>query len=222
MGASPGGASDPEAGRGRSGRETHAEARARRAAIDDPDTVMAAAARLLESRSRTVHEVRSRLTQAGYRADLVDATVARLEALGYLDDREFARAWVASRDRAHPRGERALRQELQRKGVERETVEAVLGERAEAAEEVVQQAAEAAYGGRPVAVAPGGSVATDGASADEAAACRLLERRRASLDRVSDPRVRRQRAYALLARSGFDPGTCAEAAARFVAEAVEG
>jgi hypothetical protein len=30
---------------------------------------------------------------------------------------------------------------------------------------------------------------------------------------VADPRQRRQRAYALLARNGFDPETCREAAA---------
>jgi SOS response regulatory protein OraA/RecX len=204
---------DPVVGRGLPRRETYAEARARRATIDDPDTVMAAAARLLEARSRTVHEVRSRLTQAGYRADLVDATVTRLEALGYLDDEEFARAWVASRDRAHPRGERALRQELQRKGVARETVDAVLAERAAAAEE---------SGSTPPAVHHDGEDEPgEATSADEAAALRLLERRRASLERVADPRQRRQRAYALLARSGFDPGTCAEVAARFATGAVE-
>jgi SOS response regulatory protein OraA/RecX len=213
--AGAGDASGPHAGRGRPRAETHVEARARRAAIDDPETVLAAAARLLESRSRTVHEVRSRLTDAGYRADLVDATVERLQALGYLDDEEFARAWVASRDRAHPRGERALRAELGRKGVDRETVDAVLAERADAAE-------EAGADLLPDVVRAGGRAVTHGASADETAASRLLERRRAALERVADPRTRRQKAYALLARSGFDPGTCAEVAARFVAGAAEG
>lgn len=210
---SGGGGPSGDAGRSRPRRETPAEARARRAAIDDPETVLAAAARLLEARARTEHEVRSRLTQAGYRADLVDATVARLLAIGYLDDEEFARAWVASRDRAHPRGERALRMELTRKGVEREVVDVVLAERSAAAHD------EAAPGDAgPRSPAHGDSTpAEPPASADEAAAERLLERRRASLERVADPRQRRQRAYALLARSGFDPGVCAEVSARFVA-----
>ncbi len=209
-----GGGGPGEGGRARPRRETPAEARARRAEIDDPETVLAAAARLLEARARTEHEVRSRLTQAGYRANLVEDTVARLLALGYLDDEEFARAWVASRDRAHPRGERALRMELQRKGVERETIDAVLAERQEAAGDDASHDGAATRTGRP----HGDERA---AGADAAAAARLLERRRASLDRVADPRVRRQRAYALLARSGFDPGTCAEEAARFVAGSQE-
>ena len=36
--------------------------------------------------------------------------------LGMLDDETFARAWVESRDRARPRGERAIREELRLKG----------------------------------------------------------------------------------------------------------
>ena len=42
--------------------------------------------------------------------------------------------------------------------------------------------------------------------ADEAGARRLLERNEAALRRVADPRKRRDRAYALLARNGFEPG----------------
>ncbi len=198
-----GAARRPAPGDGRAGRrEARSEARERRAQVADPDSILAAAARLLESRHRTVHEVRQRLTEAGYRPDLVDGAVARLLALGYLDDEEFARAWVASRDRAHPRGERALRLELARKGVPREVVDAVLAERGIAAAEIEEEGA------------PGPS--RGDATADTQAAERLLERRRASLERVADPRDRRHRAYALLARAGFDPGTCAEVAARFV------
>ena len=45
----------------------------------------------------------------------------RLTELGMLDDATFARAWVESRDRARPRGERAIRDELRRKGIDRAT-----------------------------------------------------------------------------------------------------
>ena len=38
-----------------------------------------------------------------------------------------------------------------------------------------------------------------------------------ALARVTDPRQRRQRAYALLARNGFDPETCREASAELMA-----
>ena len=44
-----------------------------------------------------------------------------------------------------------------------------------------------------------------GDDADADAARRLLERHARALERVADPRARRQRAYALLARHGFEP-----------------
>jgi regulatory protein len=121
----------------------------------------------------------------GYPDGLVDHVVAQLVALNYLDDEAFARAWVESRDRSRPRGELALRRELAQKGVAREIVELVLAERQEAH--------------------------ADGET-DMAAALRLLERRRSALDREPEPMKRRQKAYALLARNGFDPDVCRSAA----------
>ena len=46
---------------------------------------------------------------------------------------------------------------------------------------------------------------------------RLIARNTRALERVVDALHRRQRAYALLARHGFDPETCREVAAAFVA-----
>ena len=173
-------------------RESPGERRERRAAVDDPAVVLEAAARFLETRSRSVAEVRRRLTGAGYRPALVDDAITRLLELGILDDEAFARSWVESRDRARPRGERAIRSELARLGVDRPVVDAVLEARAEAADPDH----------------PGGP--------DRAAAERLLARNARALERVADPRARRQKAYALLARHGFDPDTCRDVAAAAV------
>ncbi len=172
----------------RARREHPAAARERRAAVDDPEIVLAAALRFLEVRSRSVAEVRRRLTRAGYQLELVDGAIERLLELGMLDDRTFAAAWVESRDRARPRGERALQQELRQKGVDRAVIDELLDERR--TDEEGQ------------AVEP-----------DRAAAERLLARNARVLGRVADPHARRQRAYALLARNGFDPETCREVAA---------
>jgi regulatory protein len=180
-------------------RESFAERRARRAEVDDPAVVLEAAARFLEVRSRSVSEVRRRLSGAGYRPELVEGAIARMTDLGMLDDEAFARSWVESRDRARPRGERAIREELRLKGIDRETADIVLGERRERA-----------------AAAPGeGHGPGDGepVSADRTAAERLLAKQARALARVADPRQRRQRAYVLLARHGFDPETCREVAA---------
>ena len=173
-------------------RETIAERRERRAAVDDPDAVLAAAARFLEARPRSVTEVRRRLTGAGYQPALVEGAIERLLELGMLDDRAFAGAWLASRDRARPRGERVLRQELLQKGVDRALIDELLEERR--------------TGDEGEATEP-----------DLEAARRVLERYARSLHRVADPRQRRARAYALLARNGFDPDVCREVAAEVVA-----
>jgi regulatory protein len=172
-------------------RESFGERRERRAAIDDPETVLNAAARFLEVRPRSVDEVRRHLNMAGYRDDLVEAAVARLLELGMLDDRTFGQTWVESRDRARPRGESAIRQELARKGLDRELIGEILD-------------ARRSGGGDGEAEGPGETAA----SPDELAAERLLRKRAAALSRVANPRERRNRAYALLARNGFDPEVC--------------
>ena len=82
-------------------------------------------------------------------------------------------------------------------GVDRSSIDLVLAERREAATDGDEGHGE---DGRP-------------GSADRAAAERLLGRHRRALERVADPRQRRQRAYALLARNGFDPEICREVAA---------
>jgi regulatory protein len=163
--------------------------RAERAEMTSPGPVMDAAAAFLAVRPRSVAETTRRLRHLGYPDQLVEQVVGQLVALNYLDDKAFARTWVESRDRARPRGELALRRELAQKGVGREIVDQVLAERQESH--------------------------ADGET-DLAAALRLLERRRSTLEREPETTKRRQRAYALLARNGFDPDTCRSAAAAWL------
>jgi len=189
--------------RGRPHRESIADGRARRVAVDDPEVVLAAGLRFLEARSRSVEEVRRRLTDAGYRPELVTATLERLTVIGLLDDELFARGWIESRDRARPRGEAALRRELSLRGVGREVIGEALAERRdEAATLAIVWAADGSDDDGEVLASP-----------DEAAARRLIERRQRDFDRIDDPRKRQQRAYALLARNGFDPDVCRTVAA---------
>jgi regulatory protein len=180
---------------------TPAERREQRAGVTDPAEVLETAARFLEARPRSVAEVRRKLTRLGYKPELVAAALDRLGELGLLDDDAFARWWVESRDRAKPRGEHALRLELGLKGVDRTVIDGVLGDRRDDAE-----VAAAARDEEPV-------------SADEAAAERLLRRKLPAILRELDPRRRSQRAYALLARSGFSPDVCGTVAKRVLREA---
>ena len=175
-------------------REAAEARRARRAAVTEPEAVMEAAAAFLAVRSRSVDETRKRLIHLGYPPAIVERVLERLVEIGYLDDLDFARAWVESRDRARPRGALALRRELGRKGVPDEVVAEVLADRSQAA-------------------AAADDPEEGGGDPDRAAALHLIERRASTLRREADPRRRRQKAYALLARNGFAPDVCHEVAA---------
>lgn len=174
--------------RRRSTPESFAARRNERGKLTDAAPVMDAAAAFVAVRPRSIAETRRRLRHLGYPQSLVDTVVGRFAEMGYLDDAAFARAWVESRDRARPRGESALRRELALKGVAREVIDEVLAARTDAAGEE---------------------------DANRAAAVALLERRRSTLERVPDAYLRRQKAYALLARNGFDPETCREVSRNF-------
>jgi len=172
----------------------------RHAAETNSEVVLNAAARFLEARQRSISEVRKHLAASAYPSELVERAIERLVELRWLDDETFARSWVESRDRAHPRGGQALRRELALKGVDRSLIEQVLEERAQSTAED-----------------PGIMDDSDvSESADVRAATRLLARKAAALSRVADGNARRQRAYALLARNGFDADVCREVSAAFL------
>jgi regulatory protein len=100
-----------------------------------------AAVRYLAGRPHTVAEIHRHLRSKRFDAETIDHAVDRLRAQRYVDDEAFARWWVEQRERFKPRGHRALRTELAQKGVGRDVVDLVLGERAPDAD--VEQARRA-------------------------------------------------------------------------------
>lgn len=78
----------------------------------------------LGSRPRTRWELERRLRRGGADDAVVEATVDRLAAMGYLDDAAFAQWWADQRDRHAPRGRRMVEAELRQRGVPREVIEA--------------------------------------------------------------------------------------------------
>ena len=86
-----------------------------------------AALRLLTYRPRSEGEVRYRL-QGRFNGEVIDRTLSDLRRQGLLDDAAFAREWRAQRERFRPRGPGLIRQELQRLGVDRETIRDALSD----------------------------------------------------------------------------------------------
>jgi regulatory protein len=99
-----------------------------RTLIDRDDLIHAkrSAGRLLAYRPRSVAELRTSLRQRGYRDETIHLVVERFTELGYLDDEDFARRWVATRAAVAPRSTRLLKAELRQKGVAPSEVESAL------------------------------------------------------------------------------------------------
>jgi regulatory protein len=83
--------------------------------------------RLLTVRARTRAELAGGLAKRGYPEDVVHAVLSRLEAVGLIDDEDFAGQWLRARQANAGKGKRALAAELRTKGVDDELIAAALG-----------------------------------------------------------------------------------------------
>jgi regulatory protein len=93
---------------------------------DQRQQALDGALRLLSQSPRSEREIRQRLRRRGIDADAVDAAVARMRELGYLDDAAFAKSYVDSRQAATPRSRRSLAFELGRRGIDKAAAAAAL------------------------------------------------------------------------------------------------
>ena len=110
-------------------------------AADDVEKAREKALRFLSNRPRSEWEVRQNLRKAGYGDATIDRVLERLRSVALVDDAAFARYWIENRTQFNPRGAVALRQELRRKGVDREVIDAVLAEDQPADDQAAVQAA---------------------------------------------------------------------------------
>ena len=77
---------------------------------------------LLKFRLRSEKELAQRLKQKGFSEELSQDTVNLLKAKQFIDDRVFAKGWVASRLKK-PFGLRRIKQELAQKGLDKQVIE---------------------------------------------------------------------------------------------------
>lgn len=173
-----------------------------RHATADASAVLEAAARSLSGAPRTKRALAERLIKAGYPEEHVITATDRLEAVGIIDDERLARSLVESRDRSRQRGDRALAQELRRRGVPEEIALRVLAERSDEA------AGNALREGEQTPL-----------SAEERAAYAAAAKVRL---RGGDARAEVQRVAQALARRGFPSGLSWRIARERVAGAGEG
>ncbi len=90
-------------------------------------------------------ELRRKLLTRGAEAGLVEETLGRLEAAGYLSDERYTEEYIASRKRTGF-GPVRIRLELRERGVDSGLVEAWLDERDEAWLELLEETQRQKYG----------------------------------------------------------------------------
>jgi regulatory protein len=173
-----------------------------RHAAADAAAVLEAAARSLSGAPRSKRSLVERLIAAGYPEEHVITATDRLEAVGIIDDERLARSLVESRDRSRQRGDRALAEELRRRGVPDEIAVRVLAERSDEAE------------GEQLRVGEQTPLSAEERAAYAAAAKVRL--------RGGDARAEVQRVAQALARRGFPSGLSWRIARERVAGAGEG
>jgi regulatory protein len=80
----------------------------------------------LAYRARSQTEIERHLKRKGFTSELINQTIERLRSQKYLDDQEFARAWLKSRTRRKPASKSALQFELKQKGIDEKIIKDLL------------------------------------------------------------------------------------------------
>jgi regulatory protein len=96
--------------------------------VDAESIARSIALRKLTMRARTRHELDHALQEKNVPQSVKEAVLDRLQDVGLVDDASFAIDWVNSRQQRRHLSRRALKRELQVKGVERGDIERALEE----------------------------------------------------------------------------------------------
>ena len=97
---------------------------------------------------RSEHEVKTKLLQAGHGEAVVQEALHKLTNLGFLNDESFSKALLETRKRTAKKGPAAIKQDLQKKGIDKNLQTKVLetfshGEQLNLAMELAQKAVRA-------------------------------------------------------------------------------
>jgi len=96
--------------------------------LTDESFARAILLRRLEDQPRSRAELAESLAKKNVPAEIAAPLLDRFEEVGLINDADFARQWVQSRQRTRGLAPRVLALELRRKGVDDEIISEVLGE----------------------------------------------------------------------------------------------
>jgi regulatory protein len=92
------------------------------------------ALRLIKFRIRSEKELKDKLKARQYDSPIIEELIAYFKRLGYVNDKEFARRWINYR-LSKPLALRAIEAELKQKGIGREIINELIGEKKSALNE---------------------------------------------------------------------------------------
>ncbi|HRY59922.1 MAG TPA: RecX family transcriptional regulator [Patescibacteria group bacterium] len=87
-----------------------------------------AAANFLKIRERSKKEIRDKLKTKEYLENVIEKVLEKLERLDIVNDKRFAEMFVRDRMKLKPKGKKVLKMELMQKGIDRNTIDEVLGD----------------------------------------------------------------------------------------------
>lgn len=91
--------------------------------IDEAETIYKRALKLLAIRPQSTFEIRQKLRQREFAANLIEQTINRLEKNSLLNDEEFAISWIKHRLENRLRSTQHLISELHQKGIVKTTIQ---------------------------------------------------------------------------------------------------
>ena len=141
-----------------------------------------AALRMLSTSRRSRRDLEQRLRRREQDPTVIGDALGRLEAIGLLNDEEFAAAEAAAQLRNASRSAGAVKRRLRQRGVEGRVADAAV------------------------------AAAVDSEGVDDAARCQVAAEKRARQLRGLEPAVASRRLIAFLMRRGFGPGVAFAAA----------
>lgn len=83
---------------------------------------------LIADYDRSEHNIRQKISMAGYRGSFVDDAIDSLKEYGYIDDLRFARYYAESMRDTKGRSAFAISRSLYEKGISRDVIDTVMGE----------------------------------------------------------------------------------------------
>lgn len=103
-------------------------------ASQDLKKAMDTAIRILTRRNHASGEIRRKLRQRGFGADIIQAVISECERLHYVDDRETARLYFRELKKKGW-GTQKIRAEMRKKGLQGDLAESLISDYAESQEE---------------------------------------------------------------------------------------